>query len=148
MRMLLVLSVVGGFARHSARSAARGGRSETCPPTCDRIPDTAWIPPWDIPLNSKYTWPPLQAVAVTDHPTAVQIRGPVRHGAVSAGPLSYAVAERATVANPEAQWQLQAQIFHWRGDVARRSSARRTCSTRLWRRCVLVSARHRSRRRR
>jgi hypothetical protein len=29
------------------------------------------------------------------------------------------VASRATVANPQGQWQLRAQVLHWRGDTAR-----------------------------
>jgi hypothetical protein len=29
-----------------------------------------------------------------------------------------AVASRATVTNAQGQWQLQAQILHWRGDTA------------------------------
>ena len=32
-------------------------------------------------------------------------------------PREYAVAARAVVANPEGQWQLQAQVLHWRGDT-------------------------------
>lgn len=34
---------------------------DTCPPNCDRIPDAAWIAPWAIPLNARYTWPRLAA---------------------------------------------------------------------------------------
>ena len=66
MRMLLVLSV-GWRVRwslcpqHSTRQPIRRPARRRD----DRIPDTAWIPPWEIPLNSKYIWPPLQAVAVT-----------------------------------------------------------------------------------
>ena len=34
-------------------------------------------------------------------------------------PRDSAVAARATVAHPDGQWQLQAQVLHWRGDTAR-----------------------------
>ena len=34
-------------------------------------------------------------------------------------PRSWAVAERALVVNPEGQWQLQAQVLHWRGETWR-----------------------------
>lgn len=32
-------------------------------------------------------------------------------------PRGYAVAERAVVSNPGGQWQLQAQVLHWRGET-------------------------------
>jgi hypothetical protein len=32
-------------------------------------------------------------------------------------PRSFAVAERAVVTNPRGQWQLQAQVVHWRGET-------------------------------
>ena len=34
-------------------------------------------------------------------------------------PRAWAVGARATVMHPDGQWQLQAQILHWRGDTAR-----------------------------
>lgn len=34
-------------------------------------------------------------------------------------PRDYAVAALAVVSNPPGQWQLQAQVLHWRGDTAR-----------------------------
>ena len=34
-------------------------------------------------------------------------------------PRASAVAARVTVVHPDGQWQLQAQILHWRGDTAR-----------------------------
>ena len=37
-------------------------------------------------------------------------------------PRSYVVAERATVSNLPGQWQLQAQVLHWRGDALARWS--------------------------
>ena len=32
---------------------------------------------------------------------------------------AWAVAARVTVVHPDGQWQLQAQVLHWRGDTAR-----------------------------
>ena len=72
--------VVGGFAGHSARSTARGGRSGDLPADVRPIPDTAWIPPWEIPLNSKYI---LAAVA-----------GGGRHGPANRGSDSRTCAAR------------------------------------------------------
>lgn len=119
MRMLLVLVLLAGSLVTLPAAPHAAADPETCPPTCDRIPDTAWIPPWDIPLNSKYTWPPLQAVAVTATQPRFRFEDLCGTAPLQHDPRSYAVAERATVANPEAQWQLQAQIFHWRGETWR-----------------------------
>ncbi|BBY57840.1 hypothetical protein MSAR_09760 [Mycolicibacterium sarraceniae] len=92
---------------------------DTCPPNCDRIPDAAWIAPWAIPLNARYTWPRLAGVAVTA--TAPRFRFEELCGTppVAEDPRAYAVAERATVINPDGQWQLQATVMHWRGETWR-----------------------------
>jgi hypothetical protein len=96
------------------------GDPETCPPVCDRIPDTAWIRRRDVPLNSAYSWPaPARvAVAVTGTTPRFGFEELCAVPAVPQDPRSYAVAGRATVVNPEGQWQLQAQVLHWRGDTA------------------------------
>ncbi|GAY18157.1 hypothetical protein MSZK_48830 [Mycobacterium sp. shizuoka-1] len=92
---------------------------QTCPPTCDRIPDAAWIAPWAMPLNARYTWPRLAGVAVTA--TAPRFRFEELCGTppVAQDPRAYAVAERASVVNPDGQWQLQATVLHWRGETWR-----------------------------
>ncbi|WP_174397273.1 ATPase [Mycolicibacterium sphagni] len=92
---------------------------EQCPPNCDRIPDAAWIAPWAMPLNARYTWPRLAGVAVTA--TAPRFRFEELCGtpAMAQDPRAYAVAERATVVNPDGQWQLQATVMHWRGETWR-----------------------------
>ena len=95
---------------------------ETCPPICDQIPDTAWISAAAIPLNSTYHWSALagSAVAMTGAATPR-----FRFEEVCATPAfpqdtrNSAVAARATVDNPAGQWQLRAQVVHWRGDTAR-----------------------------
>ena len=92
---------------------------ETCPPACDRIPEAAWIPPWRIPLNSRYGWPRLPGVAVTAVAPRFRFEELCASPPVLLDPRSWAVAERALVVNPEGQWQLQAQVLHWRGETWR-----------------------------
>ena len=92
---------------------------ETCPPACDRIPEAAWIPPWGIPLNSHYAWPRLPGVAVTAVAPRFRFEELCASPPVLLDPRSWAVAERALVVNPEGQWQLQAQVLHWRGETWR-----------------------------
>lgn len=92
---------------------------ENCPPACDRIPDAAWISPWAIPLNPRYVWPRLPALAVTASSPRFRFEDLCASPPVAADPRAYAVAERATVVNPDGQWQLQAQVVHWRGETWR-----------------------------
>ena len=95
---------------------------DTCPPICDKIPDTAWISTSGIPLDSTYRWPSLAGLAV---PLTGTTTPRFRFEEVCATPLfpqdtrNSAVASRATVVNPQGQWQLQAQVLHWRGDTMR-----------------------------
>jgi hypothetical protein len=96
---------------------------QACPPVCDQIPDTAWIAQRAVPLNSVYNWPALagQAVQVTGATPGPRFRFEELCGA-SARPQDArdsAVAARVTVTHPDGQWQLQAQVLHWRGDTAR-----------------------------
>jgi hypothetical protein len=90
-----------------------------CPPNCDRIPDSAWIEPTAIPLFPVYQWPRLAGVAVT----ATQPRFRFEEACATAPALAdarrFAVAARAVVPQPEGQWQLQAQVIHWRGETWR-----------------------------
>jgi len=117
--MRLVLAVIlaaGGLAV----APTAGAEPYNCPPACDSIPDSAWVPPWSIPLNSQYGWPQLAALAVTSP-------GPqFRFEEICASPpppppdpRGYVVAERALVVNPPGQWQLQAQVLHWTGETWR-----------------------------
>jgi len=90
-----------------------------CPPACNRIPDAAWIAPWAIPLNSRYAWPRLPAVAVTPVAPRFRFEDLCASPPVDDDPRAYAVAERAMVVHPRGQWQLQAQVLHWRGETWR-----------------------------
>ena len=89
---------------------------------CDQIPDTAWISASAIPLNSTYHWPSPAGSAV---PMTGAATPRFRFEEVCATPgapqdtRNSAVAGRATVDNAPGQWQLRAQVLHWRGDTAR-----------------------------
>lgn len=76
-----------------------------------------------MPLNSTYNWPPLAGlvVQVTGSGAAPRFRFEELCAArpLAQDPRASAVAARVTVAHPEGQWQLMAQIVHWRGDTAR-----------------------------
>ena len=89
----------------------------TCPPACNRIPDSAWIPASSIPLNARYDWPQLAGLAVTSRPPRFRFEELCSSASRAADPRSYAIAERSVVSAAVGQWHLQAQILHWRGDT-------------------------------
>lgn len=88
-----------------------------CPPACNRIPETAWIAPAAIPLDSVYDWPNLAGLAVTAWAPQLRFEDVCATPLLPGDPRNYAVAERATVSNPRGQWQMQAQVLHWRGET-------------------------------
>jgi hypothetical protein len=90
-----------------------------CPPACDSIPDAAWPAPMTIPLNNHYDWPQLPALAVTAPAERFRFEELCRTPAKAGDPRSYAVTERVTVVNNPGQWQLRAQVLHWRGETWR-----------------------------
>ena len=116
MRMVLAVLLAAGGLVVAAPAAAD---PETCPPACDRIPDSAWIASWAIPLNSRYGWPRLPGLAVTATAPRFRFEELCASPPVAQDPRSYVVAEKAAVANPDGQWQLQAQVLHWRGETWR-----------------------------
>ncbi|ORA84545.1 ATPase [Mycobacterium malmoense] len=123
MRVILAtMLVVGGFAVALIVVAPAHAEPETCPSVCDQIPNTAWIPRQAVPLNSVYNWPALAGLAV---PLTGAGTARFRFEDLCATPAApqdargSAVAARVTVTHPDGQWQLQAQILHWRGDTAR-----------------------------
>lgn len=123
MRIVLtVLMGTGGLVAAGGIAFASPARAEpgvNCPPACDRIPDSAWITPSAIPLDSKYDWPQLAGQAFSIRAPRFRFEELCASPAAAGDPRSYAVAERATVVHPEGQWQLQAQILHWRGETWR-----------------------------
>jgi hypothetical protein len=123
MRLVLAtMLIAGGLAAACLSSGIAHADPESCPPVCDRIPDTAWISPAGIPLNSTYRWPSGGGLG---GPIPAPATPRFRFEEVCATPAfpqdtrNSAVASRATVGNPQGQWQLQAQVLHWRGDTAR-----------------------------
>jgi hypothetical protein len=124
MRLVLAAAqIVGGLLFACVPSSGIAvADPETCPPVCDKIPNTAWISPSAIPLNSTYHWPSPAGSAVSMTGGATPR---FRFEEVCATPVfpqdtrNSAVAARATVDQPPGQWQLRAEVVHWRGDTAR-----------------------------
>lgn len=116
MRSAVVVMLVGCGLAVAPPAAAD---PDTCPPNCDRVPDAAWIAPWAMPLNARYTWPRLAGVAVTASAPRFRFEELCGTPPVAQDPRAYAVAERASVVNPDGQWQLQATVIHWRGETWR-----------------------------
>lgn len=94
---------------------------DACPPVCDQIPETAWIHQRAVPLDSTYHWPALPGAAVplTGKVTRFRFEDLCAARGVANDPRDSAVSARATVSHPDGQWQLQAQVLHWRGDTTR-----------------------------
>jgi hypothetical protein len=93
--------------------------ASTCPPVCNSIPETAWVSPSAIPLDSVYDWPQLAGLSVTSRAPRFRFEELCATPATPADARSYAIAERSVVSNPAGQWQLQAQVVHWRGETWR-----------------------------
>jgi hypothetical protein len=123
MRVILAtIFVVGGFVVALIVAVPAHADPETCPALCDQIPNTAWIQQHAVPLDSTYNWPALagSAVPLTGAGTArFRFEDLCATPAVPQDARGSAVAARVTVAHPDGQWQLQAEILHWRGDTAR-----------------------------
>ena len=89
-----------------------------CPPICDGIPDSAWMPATSIPLYSVYKWPGLAGLAVTAPAPRFEFEQLCNSPPVAGDARDYAVAARASAPNPDGHWQARAQVIHWRGDTA------------------------------
>jgi hypothetical protein len=122
MRVVLAVMLIASGLTVGFVSSPAHADQETCPPVCDKIPDTAWIASSAIPMYSTYRWPSLAGVAV---PMTGVATPRFRFEDVCATPAfpqdtrNSAVVGRATVVSPQGHWQLQAQVLHWRGDTAR-----------------------------
>jgi hypothetical protein len=122
MRLVLATMLVANCLAVFVSAVAARADPETCPPVCDRIPDSAWIAASGIPMNSTYRWPSLAGVAVPMTGTATprfRFEEVCATPAVAQDTRNSAVASRASVTGPQGPWQLQAQILHWRGDTWR-----------------------------
>src|SRR6201996_8748379 len=124
MRLVLAATLIVGVLSVACVSSSGFAVAdpETCPTVCDKIPDPAWISSSAIPLNAPYHWPsPAEsAVSMTGGATPR-----FRFEEVCAPPVfpqdtrNSAVASRVAVDKPQGQWQLRAEVVHWRGDTAR-----------------------------
>jgi hypothetical protein len=123
MRLVMATTLTAGglLLTFVSLAGVTSAEPETCPPMCDQIPDTAWISAAAIPLNSTYHWPSPTGAAVAMTGAATPR---FRFEEVCATPAfpqdtrNSAVAARATVDNAAGQWQLRAEVVHWRGDTA------------------------------
>lgn len=115
--MLLAVTLVA-FGLAVAPTPAAHAVPGVCPPICDAVPDSAWIVPIDIPLYPVYRWPGLAGLAVTAAAPRFIFEEFCASPAVPGDPRAYAVAASARVTKPAGQWQLRAQVMHWRGDAA------------------------------
>ncbi len=115
MRMALTAVMVASSVVLAA--PVSGEPAGNCPPACNRIPETAWIASTAIPLDSVYDWPELAGLAVTARAPRLRFEDVCAIPPLPGDARNYAVAERATVSNPRGQWQLQAQVLHWRGET-------------------------------
>ncbi len=113
--------VAGGMLAAQTWAVTAHADPQTCPPVCDRIPGSAWMAPEAVPLNAAYQWPSLAAAAVplTGTTTRFRFEELCATPAFAQDTRDSAVVGRARVVNPDGQWQLWAQILHWRGDTAR-----------------------------
>ncbi|MDT5410997.1 MAG: hypothetical protein QOG14_3217 [Mycobacterium sp.] len=124
MRLVLAATLIAGglLVACVSSSGFAVADPETCPPVCDKIPDTAWISSSAIPLNATYHWPALAESAV---PMTGGATPRFRFEEVCATPAfpqdtrNSAVASRVSVDKPPGQWQLRAEVVHWRGDTTR-----------------------------
>ena len=66
MRLVLAATLIAGglLVACVSSSGIAVADPETCPPVCDKIPDTAWISSSAIPLNAIYHWPSPAGSAV------------------------------------------------------------------------------------
>lgn len=134
-RVVLALAVaVSGMVLTPGQGRAVPG---VCPPICDAIPDAAWIESSSVPLYPMYRWPGLAGLAVTVAAPRFEFESWCASPVRESDPRDYAVAARARVTNPAGQWNLHAQVLHWRGDVV--TGGRTALQTLEWARMALAS---------
>lgn len=129
MRLLFAVALATfGLALTAGPVPGPGARAVpgVCPPICDAIPDAAWPASSSLPLASVYSWPGLAGLAVNAPAPRFVFEELCASPPVPGDPRDYVVAARAQVNNPTGQWQLRAQVLHWRGDVAHNGPLTRT----------------------
>ncbi|MBX7432075.1 ATPase [Mycobacterium sp. Y57] len=112
--IVTLLIVLGGVVLVPDAARAAPG---VCPPACDVIPDSAWIDAGSVPLFGEYRWPGLASAAVTAPAPRFEFESWCAGPDVTDDARDYAVAARAVVRHPDGQWNLLAQVMHWRGDT-------------------------------
>ncbi|MFC3775057.1 ATPase [Mycolicibacterium holsaticum] len=117
MRMMLAV-VLAACGLAVVPGPPAGAVPEFCPPACDTIPDSAWMVSTAIPLYPVYRWPGLAGLAVTATAPRFAFEEACASPPVIGDPREYAVAAAARVPNPPNEWQLQAQVVHWRGPTS------------------------------
>jgi hypothetical protein len=140
--MLAVFLSAWGLAVASGAIGPAYAVPMDCPPNCDRIPNSAWIDQTALPLYSTYRWPGLAGIAVTATNPRMKFEEACASRPALDDPRSFAVAARATVPQPEGQWQLQVQVMHWRGETWRGGQLAQTVfdqATAALRSCQLTS---------
>ncbi|OBI76648.1 ATPase [Mycobacterium sp. E740] len=119
MRLLLAVALAAlGLAVTSGPAPSAGAVPGACPPICDAIPDSAWAQPDELPLYPVYRWAGLAGLAVSAPAPRFMFEELCSSPPVADEPRAYVVGARAQISNPAGQWQLRAQVLHWRGDVA------------------------------
>lgn len=121
MRLVLaaMLAVAGFAVAAPAEAEPAGAEPNNCPPACNSIPASAWITPSAIPLDAHYSWPAPAGLSVRAPSPRFRFEELCATRPTPADPRGYAVTGQAVVLNPAGQWQLQAQIVHWRGETWR-----------------------------
>lgn len=112
---LIVAVAMAAFGLVVAPAPAADAVPGVCPPICDAIPDAAWIAPTEIPLHDVYSWPNPAGLAVTPPAPRFVFEEVCTAPPVPSDPRAFVVAAKAAVIAPAGQWQLQAQVLHWRG---------------------------------
>ncbi|MGB3485417.1 MAG: ATPase [Mycobacterium sp.] len=117
----MVRLILAGFLVSCAVVVAPAAAAppETCPPTCDRIPAAAWPAAESLPLYEVLHWPPLAELALPVLKPRFYTEELCSIPLPADDPRGYVVAARTTVPAPPGQWQLTAQILHWRGETWR-----------------------------
>ncbi len=118
MRLVLVAALIACGVLLAPTAFVRAAPGE-CPPLCDSIPAAAWPAPQDIPLDDIYHWPGLAGLAVTARGPRFRFETECASLPVAGDARDYAVGARAVVPQAQPQWQLQAQVLHWRGEAWR-----------------------------
>ncbi|OBG93685.1 ATPase [Mycobacterium sp. E136] len=121
MRLVLAVALATfGLALTAGPGPAptSGAVPGVCPPICDAIPDVAWPQSDALPLFPVYRWPGLAGLAVNAPAPRFMFEELCASPPVPGDPRDYVVASRAQINHPAGQWQLRAQVLHWRGDVA------------------------------